>query len=108
MQETEAFLLVRLHEQESRGFAEWAAEDAGNGRLIGSIGLSEPTSLPEVMPAVRWAAPRSRRLATRDCATEGAVAALDPYGFSTLGSTRSSVSANPPTSPRSGSCCASG
>ncbi|MGA2520733.1 MAG: GNAT family N-acetyltransferase [Acidimicrobiales bacterium] len=83
-QETEGFLVVRLHEQETRGWAEWAAEDAGTGRLIGSIGLSEPTFLPEIMPAVEVGWRLDPDVWRRGLATEGAVAALD-HGFSTLG-----------------------
>ena len=69
---------------ETEGFGMWAAVDRGSGATVGYVGLSVPTWLPEVLPAVEvgWRfAPASRG---KGLATEGAVAALD-FGFGTLG-----------------------
>lgn len=62
---------------DERGFGLWATCLRDSGRVVGFVGLSVPTFLPEVMPAVEI----GRRLA-RDCwgqglATEGARAALE-------------------------------
>jgi RimJ/RimL family protein N-acetyltransferase len=81
--ETEAFLLRRLEEQESRGWSIWAAEDRGTSQLIGYVGLSEPTFLPEVMPSVEIGWRFDPVVWGRGLATEGAGAAL-AFGFEDL------------------------
>jgi RimJ/RimL family protein N-acetyltransferase len=50
--ETRTFLDRRLAEQAVDGPAMWAVELRTNERLIGYLGLSVPTFLPEVLPAV--------------------------------------------------------
>jgi RimJ/RimL family protein N-acetyltransferase len=81
--ETQAFLVRRIEEQESRGWSLWAAEDRGSRRLIGYIGLAEPDFLPEVMPAVEIGWRLYPDSWGRGLATEGARAAL-VYGFEDL------------------------
>lgn len=86
-EETENFLDAQIKEWEERGFGLWATRMRGNGELIGFVGLSVPTFLPEVLPAVEvgW-----RLVPTAwgfGYATEGAAAALD-QAFSTLGLAR--------------------
>ena len=69
---------------EDRGFGLFAMELKATGRLIGFVGLSVPSFLPEILPAVEigW------RLATaqwgQGLATEGARAAL-AFGFGHVG-----------------------
>jgi RimJ/RimL family protein N-acetyltransferase len=69
---------------EDRGFGLFAIELQTSGRLIGSVGLSVPDFLPEILPSVEigW------RLATaqwgKGLATEGARAAL-AFGFGQVG-----------------------
>ena len=82
--ETEAFLLRRIEEQESRGWTIWAAEDRGTRRLIGYIGLSEPDFLPEVMPSVEIGWRLDPAAWGRGLATVGARTAL-VFGFEDLG-----------------------
>jgi len=79
--ETEAFLAYRIAEQATGGWADWAVELRGTGRLIGYIGLSEPHFLPEVMPAVEIGWRLDPVAWGRGLATEGARAAL-AHGFS--------------------------
>lgn len=82
--ETEAFLGQQIAEREEVGLGCWVARTAADGRIIGYVGLSVPTFLPEVLPVVEvgW------RLAPwawgQGYATEGATAALD-RAFTTLG-----------------------
>lgn len=62
---------------DERGFGLWAACLRDTGRLVGFVGLSVPTFLPEIMPAVEigWRLARDRW--GRGLATEGARGALD-------------------------------
>jgi len=83
-QETEAFLAYRIAEQTTGGWAEWAVELRDTGRLVGSVGLSEPHFLPELMPAVEVGWRLDPIAWGRGLATEGARAAL-AYGFSSPG-----------------------
>lgn len=83
-QETEAFLVRRIREQESGVWVVWAAEHRASGRLIGYIGLSEPHFLPEVMPTVEIGWRLDPAEWGRGLATEGARATLT-HGFSALG-----------------------
>ncbi|HUC38240.1 MAG TPA: GNAT family N-acetyltransferase [Acidimicrobiales bacterium] len=83
-QETQAFLDRQLEEWSECGFGCWVARALADGRIIGYVGLSVPTFLPEILPAVEvgWRfAPTSWG---HGYATEGATAALDE-GFTTLG-----------------------
>jgi len=82
--ETEAFLLRRIEEQESRGWSLRAAEDRETRRLIGYIGLSEPDFLPELMPSIEIGWRLDPVAWGRGLATEGARAAL-AFGFEDLG-----------------------
>lgn len=83
-QETQAFLERHLEAWSECEFGLWAVRTVADGRMIGYLGLSVPTFLPEILPAaeVGW------RLAPtawgQGYATEGATAALDE-GFITLG-----------------------
>jgi len=50
--ETEWFLVRQLEHRATHGFGSWAAELKTDGRLIGYIGLSIPSWLPQILPAV--------------------------------------------------------
>lgn len=82
--ETSEFLDAQIKEWEELGFGLWAARLRSTGDLIGFVGLSVPTFLPEILPAVEvgW------RLVPGawgfGYASEGAAAALD-QAFTTLG-----------------------
>lgn len=62
---------------DERGFGFWAACLRDTGRLVGFVGLSVPTFLPQVMPAVEIGWRLARDCRGRGLATEGARAALD-------------------------------
>jgi len=97
--ETAVFLDAQIRHWDDFGFGCWMARERQDERLIGYVGLSIPTFLPEILPAVEvgWRfAPSSWG---NGYATEGATAALD-QAFSTLG--LSSVCSLPQTdNPRS-------
>jgi len=81
--ETATFLNAQIRHWDDFGFGCWMARERQDERLIGYVGLSIPTFLPEILPAVEvgWRlAPSSWG---RGYATEGATAALDE-AFSTL------------------------
>jgi RimJ/RimL family protein N-acetyltransferase len=82
--ETEAFLDSRIEEWETCDFGLWAAIVRDGGRMIGYIGLSVPTFLPEILPAVEVGWRLDPEAWGLGYATEGATAALD-QAFTTLG-----------------------
>jgi RimJ/RimL family protein N-acetyltransferase len=69
---------------ERHGFMWWAAELKATGQLVGGIGLSIPTFLPEVLPAVEVGWRLDRAHWGQGLATEGGRASLR-FGFETLG-----------------------
>jgi RimJ/RimL family protein N-acetyltransferase len=82
--ETAVFLDAQIRHWDEFGFGCWMARERQDDDLIGYVGLSIPTFLPEILPAVEvgWRfAPTSWG---NGYATEGASAALDE-AFSTLG-----------------------
>jgi RimJ/RimL family protein N-acetyltransferase len=60
-EETRAFLDAQLDEWRECGFGCWVARTLVDGRLIGYLGLSVPTFLPEVLPRSRSAGAWLRR-----------------------------------------------
>ena len=83
-EETEAFLDAQLQHWDTLGFGLWLARTLGDGRIVGYVGLSVPTFLPEVLPAVEVGWRFDPRVWGNGYATEGATAALDE-AFTTLG-----------------------
>jgi len=82
--ETETFLEAQARHWDGYGFGLWVARTRSNGQIIGYVGLSVPTFLSKIIPAVEvgWRfAPTAWGLGY---ASEGATAALD-QGFTTLG-----------------------
>src|SRR5690348_12752615 len=51
-EETEGFLERQLGLWEASGFGLWLATERASDRAIGFVGLSVPTFLPEILPAV--------------------------------------------------------
>jgi len=84
--ETMEFLDRQIAEWSDLGFGCWAARTIEDGRLIGFVGLSVPTFLPEILPAVEVGWRLSPSAWGKGYATEGATAALD-HAFTTLGLT---------------------
>lgn len=81
--ESERFLGRQMEHWETVGFGSWAAELKGGGPLIGYIGLSIPSWLPEVLPAVEVGWRLHPEYWGRGLATEGGQASLW-HGFETL------------------------
>lgn len=75
-EETENFLTRRIKSQEVGEIALLAAEDRTTHQLLGYIGLSVPTFLPEIMPAVEIGWRLDPSVWGRGLATEGAFAVL--------------------------------
>ena len=82
--ETEIFLNMQLAEWDDCGFGCWAAVHRVEQKIIGFVGLSVPTFLPEILPAVEVGWRFDPAYWGQGLATEGARAALRE-GFMTLG-----------------------
>jgi RimJ/RimL family protein N-acetyltransferase len=82
--ETSAFLDAQLGHWDEHGFGCWVARTRADDRLVGYVGLSIPTFLPEILPAVEVGWRFHPDVWGNGYATEGAGAALDE-GFGTLG-----------------------
>jgi len=81
--ESERFLNGQLKHWEANGFGMWAAALADTAQLIGYIGLSIPTWLPQVLPAVEVGWRLHPDYWGRGLATEGGRASLR-HGFEVL------------------------
>jgi RimJ/RimL family protein N-acetyltransferase len=83
-EETASFLDAQISEWAERGFGVWLAELRSTGEVLGYVGLSVPTFLPEILPAVEVGWRFAPGHWGQGYATEGAGAALDD-GFDVLG-----------------------
>lgn len=82
--ETASFLDAQLEEWDSCGFGCWIAIEREGQRIIGYVGISVPTFLPEILPAVEVGWRLDPAAWGRGFASEGARAALD-QAFTSLG-----------------------
>jgi RimJ/RimL family protein N-acetyltransferase len=83
-EETAAFVQAQLREWATVGFGLWVARLRDGGAVIGYLGLSVPTFLPEILPAVEVGWRLDPAYWGQGLATEGARAALRA-GFDVLG-----------------------
>lgn len=83
-EETETFLEANLRQRAERGFELWAPIERASGALMGILGLTVPTFLPEILPAVEVGWRIHPRFWSKGYATEGGEASLR-YGFEVLG-----------------------
>ena len=82
--ETAHFLDGRIAEWDELGFGLWVARSLETDTIIGYVGLSVPTFLPEILPAVEVGWRFDPAHWGQGLASEGARAALRE-GFTTLG-----------------------
>lgn len=85
-QETKAFIASQQNDWAQYGFGCWIALDRHTERVVGYVGLSVPTFLPEILPAVEVGWRFDPNVWGQGYASEGAQAALHE-GFTTLGLT---------------------
>jgi RimJ/RimL family protein N-acetyltransferase len=83
-EETQAFLARQMSHWSMAGFGLWLTIERRTGSVIGFVGLSVPTFLPEVLPTVEVGWRLDPSVWGHGYATEGAAAALDE-AFTTLG-----------------------
>ncbi len=83
-EQTEASIEAFEHEWDEKGFGLFAVELLETNSFIGFSGLSEPTFLPEIMPAIEIGWRLSREHWGQGYATEAAYAALK-FGLNDLG-----------------------
>ncbi|HEX5614499.1 MAG TPA: GNAT family N-acetyltransferase [Acidimicrobiia bacterium] len=83
-EEAAAFLANVQRQRAERGFDLWASIERASGDLMGFIGLTVPTFLPEILPAVEVGWRIHPRFWGHGYATEGGDASLR-YGFEQLG-----------------------
>jgi RimJ/RimL family protein N-acetyltransferase len=83
-EETEQFIARQLDHWATNGFGCWAVELKTDGSLAGYVGLSIPTWLPQVLPAVEVGWRLRPDLWGKGLATEGGRASLS-YGYEALG-----------------------
>ena len=70
--ETSASLKLQLEECESCGFGGWIAVERETSRIIGYVGISVRTFLPEILPAVEVGWRFDPAVWGRGCTSEGA------------------------------------
>jgi len=85
-EETSAFLDGQVTHWQANGFGCWLAIEKATNRTVGYLGLSIPTFLPEILPAVEVGWRLDPIVWGKGYATEGASAAID-HGFDELGLT---------------------
>ena len=83
-EESERFLARQITHWGRHGFGMWAAEARATNELLGYIGLSVPTVLPQVLPAVEVGWRLHPRWWGAGLATEGGRASLR-HGFDVVG-----------------------
>ena len=83
-EETAGFLDAQIEEWDECGFGCWIARERSSHRVIGYVGISVPTFLPEILPAVEVGWRFDPAVWGMGFASEGAHAAL-AEGFDTLG-----------------------